>query len=68
MPSYPTDLHCHLLPGVDHGASTFAEASRHLEEALADGIREVVLTPRLPVGELGDGELTRVVAVRPRRA
>lgn len=63
MPPYLTDLHCHLLPGVDHGASTFAEASRHLEEALADGIREVVLTPRLQVRELSDGELMDRVAL-----
>ena len=63
MPSYLTDLHCHLLPGVDHGASTFAEASRHLEEALADGIREVVLTPRLLVREFSDSELVERVAL-----
>lgn len=63
MPSYLTDLHCHLLPGVDHGASTFAEAARHLEEALADGIREVVLTPRLLVSEFSDRELVERVAL-----
>jgi len=63
VPSYLTDLHCHLLPGVDHGASTFAEAARHLEEALADGIREVALTPRLLVSEFNDSELVERVAL-----
>jgi protein-tyrosine phosphatase len=39
------DVHCHLLPGVDDGASDLAVALAMAEMAVADGIRTVVATP-----------------------
>ena len=39
------DLHCHLLPGLDDGASGWDEAQRMAEMAVADGIATIVATP-----------------------
>jgi len=56
-----TDLHAHLLPGVDDGARTFAEAALHLEEAFRDGVREIILTPHLDATRLDAAEMKRIV-------
>lgn len=40
-----TDLHAHILPGVDDGARTEAEAVRMLDEASAAGVVTLVATP-----------------------
>lgn len=39
------DLHCHILPGLDDGASTMDESLAMAETAIADGILRVVATP-----------------------
>lgn len=39
------DIHCHILPGIDDGASSFSIAKRMLETAAADGIDTVICTP-----------------------
>lgn len=44
------DLHCHLLPCVDDGATSVNEALVLARGALADGITEVVLTPHIHPG------------------
>lgn len=44
------DLHCHLLPGVDDGAETLAQALELARIAVADGIRLAVLTPHIHPG------------------
>lgn len=54
------DLHAHLLPGVDDGAATLAEAAELCRLAAADGTTLLVATPHrrrdewpdLPAGEL----------------
>lgn len=40
-----TDLHCHLLPGIDDGAQTPAETEALLDAAAAQGVDEIVFTP-----------------------
>jgi protein-tyrosine phosphatase len=40
-----TDIHCHLLPGLDDGASTLDEALAMAEMAVSDGIGTIVATP-----------------------
>lgn len=42
-----TDLHCHILPCVDDGASNTSEALELLEQEAAQGIDTVCLTPHL---------------------
>lgn len=39
------DIHCHVLPGLDDGASTMDEALAMAEMAVADGIGTIVATP-----------------------
>ena len=39
------DIHCHLLPGLDDGASRWEETLAMAELAAADGIRTIVATP-----------------------
>lgn len=39
------DIHCHLLYGVDDGAKTMEESVAMLEEAKAQGISAIILTP-----------------------
>lgn len=39
------DLHCHILPGIDDGASSDAESLSMARRAVEDGIHTVVATP-----------------------
>lgn len=39
------DLHCHILPGVDDGASSLGESVRMLHAAAKAGVTEIVCTP-----------------------
>ena len=40
-----TDIHCHVLPGVDDGAETMEMALDMLKIAAEEGIRKIILTP-----------------------
>lgn len=44
------DLHCHLLPGIDDGARTLAEALDMARAAVGNGIEYAVMTPHLHPG------------------
>jgi len=44
------DLHCHILPGVDDGPETMAEALLMCRTAAADGIHTIVATPHYKAG------------------
>jgi len=59
------DLHCHLLPGIDDGARTMAEALEMARTAVGDGIDYAVMTPHLHPGRY---ENTRSITVEPLRA
>lgn len=70
------DLHSHVLPGVDDGARTLAEAVELCRIAAADGCTDLVATPHrrrdpwpdLPAAELGArlAEVQRAAGGRPR--
>src|SRR3982751_1348163 len=50
-----TDLHCHLLPGVDDGPATLEQSLDYAMAAVAAGTSRIVATPhveRLDVFEL----------------
>ena len=52
-----TDLHCHILPGVDDGPATMQESLDYAMTAVAAGTVRVVATPhveRIEVHELAD--------------
>ena len=40
-----TDIHCHILPGLDDGADNFEEAENMLRTAYEEGIRRIIATP-----------------------
>lgn len=40
-----TDMHCHILPGMDDGSRSTAESLAMLEASAAQGIRRIVATP-----------------------
>jgi protein-tyrosine phosphatase len=42
-----TDLHCHLLPGIDDGPPTMEEALDLARALVADGVQRVVATPHV---------------------
>ena len=42
-----TDIHCHLLPGVDDGAKNMDDTKQMLDIAAADGIERIVFTPHI---------------------
>jgi protein-tyrosine phosphatase len=55
------DLHCHILPGIDDGPSTTADALELARRLAGDGVRAVAATPHLRddhpgvrANELGD--------------
>ncbi len=39
------DIHCHILPGIDDGASTVEESIEMARQAVSEGITKVVATP-----------------------
>ena len=39
------DIHCHILPGIDDGPPTAAEAMKMARLAVKDGVRTIVATP-----------------------
>lgn len=43
----PTDLHCHLLPGLDDGPATHADALALARAIVASGVDRVVATPHV---------------------
>src|SRR5688572_27906779 len=40
-----TDIHCHILPGVDDGARSWDEACALAPIAVADGMKTIIATP-----------------------
>lgn len=65
-----TDLHCHILPGVDDGAASLSDALQMAQMAAQSGVRAIVATPHcnLPYAErpnyLDSELLDRVVELR----
>ena len=45
-----TDIHCHILPGLDDGAQTMEETMAVLKEAKRQGVRRMIVTPHYHPG------------------
>lgn len=45
-----TDIHCHILPGVDDGAIDAVEMMAMLRKEYRDGVRRIILTPHFRAG------------------
>jgi protein-tyrosine phosphatase len=62
-----TDLHCHLLPGVDDGPDTIEESLEYSAAAVAAGTRTIVATPHVELVDVTElpervGELRAALA------
>jgi protein-tyrosine phosphatase len=53
------DIHCHILPGLDDGPKTLADALEMAKAAVADGITHVVATPHSNEKYVFEPELIR---------
>jgi len=62
------DLHCHLLPGIDDGPETLAEALEMARIAVANGITESHVTPHLHPGRWENDRAKIEAAVAAYRA
>lgn len=49
-----TDLHCHLLPGVDDGPQTMAESLEYAAAAVAAGTTTIVATPHVELVDVAE--------------
>lgn len=49
LTEYFTDIHCHILPGVDDGAENIEISHKLLEMEYESGIRSVIFTPHYVV-------------------
>lgn len=47
---YKTDVHCHILPGVDHGAQDTEHAIELIKMQMEMGITRLILTPHITKG------------------
>jgi protein-tyrosine phosphatase len=58
------DIHCHLLPAIDDGATSLEEALALAEIAVNDGIETCILTPHVYPGRWDNNaaSITRAVA------
>lgn len=50
-----TDIHCHILPGVDDGVKTMEESVESLQRLQQTGVRQFYLTPHI-MSDLGNEE------------
>ena len=57
------DLHCHILPGVDDGARSFAEAVAMCRLAADDGCEAMVATPHQRRGEWWNADRGQLAAL-----
>lgn len=44
---YSTDVHCHILPGVDHGARDIDDAIELIKAQIEMGINNIIFTPHI---------------------
>lgn len=58
------DIHCHLLPGVDDGASSWSDTLAMARMAVADGTGTIIVTPH----QLGNFAHNRGESIRQRTA
>jgi len=54
------DIHCHLLPNIDDGASDMAEAIALAKLAVQNNIKHMILTPHINIGRFDNN--TQVIS------
>jgi len=61
------DLHCHLLPGIDDGATSLDESIAMAEMAVSDGITTIACTPHIFPGLYNNNRAGIVNAIEAQR-
>ena len=61
------DIHCHILPGIDDGARSMAEAVEMARIAAGDGIRAIIATPHIADSGTPKEKILLAVSVLNRR-
>ena len=49
-----TDIHCHILPGIDDGAESIETADQMLSIAQEDGLENIIATPHFIYGQINN--------------
>ena len=52
MNLFDTDFHCHILPGIDDGASNTDESIKLIRMQMEQGVRNIVATPHFRLHEM----------------
>ncbi len=62
-----TDMHCHILPGLDDGAQDISESISMLRLAAAEGISDMIVTPHFRAGRFSASPETVLQRLRQLR-
>lgn len=61
------DLHAHLLPAIDDGARTTAQALEVIERLAIEGVTDIVCTPHLSASQIATGQHEGLIEERDRK-
>lgn len=59
-----TDIHCHILPGVDDGSDSLQESILMCESAYSSGVGAIIATPHFDAGIADTGRWQAVISER----
>lgn len=54
-----TDIHAHILPGVDDGCESLDQSLELIDSALKNNVSNIILTPHFTSGDNSETQLTR---------
>jgi len=54
-----TDIHTHILPGVDDGCESLDQSLQLIDSALKNNVSNIILTPHITSGDNSETQLTR---------
>ena len=54
-----TDIHAHILPGVDDGCESLDQSLQLIDSALKNNVSNIILTPHFTIGDNSGTQLTR---------
>lgn len=61
------DIHCHIVPGVDDGATDIGETVKLLRMEYEQGVRTVIATPHFRFFIIGSDALPAIPAITSKK-